>query len=134
MLSFQWNFLIHNSFWQCWWDYNWTQVWLLAAVKAKLMRQVLVRRKNVYSSAGDLSGWGDCFPKADFNISVQAEVFVRKQKESRTKRPAGGVPAGADTDFHSQCPGVDHLAEFLWLGAVRSGCSWGAHRNWNCWF
>ena len=42
---------------------HWMQVWLPATTKAKLVRQVLGRSKEVYSSAGHLRRWWALMPK-----------------------------------------------------------------------
>ena len=58
--------------------------------QAKLMWHELVRRKEVfYSCADHLRGWGAYCPKAPLNASVQAGVFIRKDRE-RTKKPGVG--------------------------------------------
>ena len=54
--------------------------------------------------------------KANLNISVQAEVFIRRERENRTKRSrngcghAGSVVHGPIKDFHGQLPVFGLLA------------------------
>ena len=55
------------------------------------MRQVLVRREAIYSSAGYLRGQQTPVLKNHFNNAVQARVFIRRERESRTKQSGGGV-------------------------------------------
>lgn len=54
---------------------------------------------------------GDSCSKVHVNISVQAEVFVREGRESRTKNSGGGdcrhvghLPIGFDVDLYGQHP------------------------------
>ena len=54
-------------------------------LKAKLMRQVLGKRKEVYSSAGHLRRWGLLFQNLS-HISVPAEVFVRREREGQSEK------------------------------------------------
>lgn len=66
-----------------------TQVPLPGATKPKLMRQVfLVRRKVVYSSSGHLARWGT-HPKAHVPISVQIEVFIKKERDNKENKGRG---------------------------------------------
>ena len=58
------------------------------AMKATLVRQVLVERKEVHSSASYLRR-GSC-SKARINISGQTEVCLSRKIERRTKK-SGGV-------------------------------------------
>ena len=55
------------------------------------MRQVLVRREAIYSSPGYLRGQQTPVLKNHFNNAVQARVFIRRERESRTKQSGGGV-------------------------------------------
>lgn len=59
-----------------------------------------MRRKEVYSSANHHEKMGDSCRKAHLNISVQAGIFIRKERESRTVKSgsAGSVLAGPDID------------------------------------
>ena len=68
-----------------------TQVWLPAAMKAKLKTWVLVKRKVVYSRCQQAEKMADSCLKAHLHISVQAEVFIRMERGSRTKRSREGA-------------------------------------------
>ena len=65
------------------------QVWLPAGMKAKLVRQVLVRRKAVYVGASHLSRWGILIPEPLSPSQYRQRYFIRKEKENRTKRLRG---------------------------------------------
>ena len=59
-------------------------------MKAKLKTWVLVKRKVVYSRCQQAEKMADSCLKAHLHISVQAEVFIRMERGSRTKRSRGG--------------------------------------------
>ena len=44
---------------------------------------------------------GNSCPKAHLNISVQVEVFTRRERESRTKRLREGLKSSLCADEHS---------------------------------
>lgn len=51
------------------------------------MRQVLVKKKEVYSSAGISRTWGDFLPsKTHLNNLNAGEAFIRMERESRAER------------------------------------------------
>ena len=54
------------------------------------MRQVLVRRRGFFTYRPPGKKEDTC-PIALLNISVQAEAFIRREKESRRKRSEGGA-------------------------------------------
>ena len=60
-------------------------------MKAKLTRQVLVRREAVYSSDGDLRIWQTPVLKKCPNSSVQARVFIRKERKEEQRNQGKGL-------------------------------------------
>lgn len=62
-----------------------TRFQLPAATEARLVRHILMKRKEVYSSGSHLRREGT-LSKARLSISVQTEVFIRRNRGSRTKK------------------------------------------------
>lgn len=68
---------------------------------------------------------GDSHPKDHLNISVQAEVFIRRERESRTKKSGvGGVESSLYVSKHSPFPMIIlkpvKWRSFLWLRVSKS--------------
>ena len=68
-----------------------SQVWLPAAVKANSQEAAAGVRNNDLLESWQPVKTRDSCRKDHLNTSVQAEVFIRRERGSRTKRSRGGV-------------------------------------------
>lgn len=134
--------IIMRSLWSCTLVTQLTLVQLPAATKAKLMRQELVKKKRCLFKCQHLENIENFFQfsKTHLKISVQMEVLIRMERESRTKGSGSGPEDVQAVSYLapiwilmvSILELAIQLISCVWVVAVRQGlegCSLDSQRN-----